>query len=135
MNNSNGDMHDLRGGIPIIGGGPTSAKVGTSPVAFIRELDDDGTFTVPVINTAQGPRPAVPRDAFMDAEQLIEAIALAGGPVVQKPTLVSNLSRYQQDKDTFQRVGPNTYGLIEWDLGADELFGTHQELGPEEEAP
>ena len=77
MSNPNGDMHDLRGGIPIIGGGPTSAKVGTSPVAFIRELDDEGTFTVPVINTAQGPRPAVPRDAFMDAEQLIEAIALA----------------------------------------------------------
>lgn len=76
MNNPNGDIHDLRGGVPIIGA-PMRAKIGTQLSAFVRALDDDGTITVPVINGPKGPLPSVPRGAFMDAEQLIEAIAKA----------------------------------------------------------
>lgn len=45
-------------------------------------------------------------------EEIIERIAaLTGGAPIEKPTLVSNLSRYVQRGDTFTRVAPNTYGL------------------------
>jgi hypothetical protein len=40
---------------------------------------------------------------------------------VQKPTLVSNLSRYVKHGDTFTRPAPSTYGLIEWDQSGDEV--------------
>ena len=57
--------------------------------------------------------------APLHIDNLIANIAAMGGPMVKKPTLASNLSRYVVHHDTFTRPKANTFGLTEW--GA-ELF-------------
>src|SRR5262245_41397721 len=57
-------------------------------------------------------------------DSIIFLVAAKGGPEVKKPTLVSNLSRYVKNRDTFSRTGKSTYGLIEWDEPAVHKFGS-----------
>lgn len=45
-------------------------------------------------------------------DQLIKRIQILSGQPVKKATLVSNLSRYVQARDTFVRSAQSTYGLI-----------------------
>jgi hypothetical protein len=45
-------------------------------------------------------------------DQLIKRIHVLSGSPVRKATLVSNLSRYVQARDTFVRSAESTYGLI-----------------------
>jgi hypothetical protein len=51
--------------------------------------------------------------APMHIDAIITHIKERGGPVVQKATLASNLSRYVTHGDTFDRPGPNVFGLIQ----------------------
>lgn len=60
----------------------------------------------------------------MTVDDLILAVRSYSGPDIKKPTLVSNLSRYVKNHDTFSRTNKNTYGLIEWDEPAVHKFGT-----------
>lgn len=39
-----------------------------------------------------------------------------------KATLVSNLSRYVNQNDTFTRPAPSTYGLAEWGTDSEQLL-------------
>ncbi len=41
-----------------------------------------------------------------------------GNPVDSQPSLVSSISRYVKKGVIFKRLGPNTYGLLEWDARA-----------------
>ena len=50
----------------------------------------------------------------MAIDELLERVNAQSSTTVQKPTLVSNLSRYVQHGDTFARPAPSTYGLIAW---------------------
>ena len=63
----------------------------------------------------------------MRTDDILRAIVAQGGPMIQKSTLVSNLSRYVKHHDTFDRPAPDTYGLVEWDRSADELFGNPED--------
>ena len=63
----------------------------------------------------------------MSADDILTALNAQGHPgQVQKPTLVSNLSRYVQHHDTFTRPAPNTYGLTEFNKSDAEM---REELG------
>jgi len=52
--------------------------------------------------------------AATTVERILAEIVRDGGPEIEKATLVSNLSRYVNRGDTFTRVSPNVYGLIEF---------------------
>ena len=49
----------------------------------------------------------------MHVDELIKMIEQMAGRQVSKATLVSNLSRYVNQNDTFRRPQPNTYELID----------------------
>lgn len=72
----------------------------------------------------------------LEVDDLLGKIRQIGGPQIQKPTLVSNLSRYVKQGNTFNRTAPNTYGLIEWDRAATDIFGErHGKRNELEEIP
>ena len=47
----------------------------------------------------------------LPADELVRRIGEARGRPVNRPTLISSLSRYVNRKDTFVRPRPNTFGL------------------------
>ncbi len=51
----------------------------------------------------------------LSVDALLVKINAVSDTPVQKPTLVSNLSRYVKHGDTFNRPAPSTFGLVEWD--------------------
>ncbi len=68
---------------------PATMDVGAAPAAFVRKLNDESKYAVPVEysleNTPEGfkriGRAKPTRDSFMDAEQLIAAIQ---APILKK---------------------------------------------------
>ncbi len=48
-------------------------------------------------------------------DEIITNIQHMTGVRINKATLVSNLSRYVANGDTFKRTGPNTFGLLKYD--------------------
>lgn len=59
----------------------------------------------------------------MHVDELIKMIEQMTGRHISKATLVSNLSRYVNQNDTFRRPQPNTYELIETSGGEMRLVG------------
>ena len=58
----------------------------------------------------------------MHIKAIIAATETDGHPdEVQKPTLLSNISRLVRAEDTFTRVSPSVYGLREFDSGTEKL--------------
>ena len=57
----------------------------------------------------------------MDVDRIITRINERFGVEVSKPTLVSSLSRYVRNKDTFTRPEPGVYGLIEFETKKDAV--------------
>jgi hypothetical protein len=53
-------------------------------------------------------------------DTIIARVKKAGGPIIKKATLASNLSRYVTHGDTFTRPAPNTFALVDADMPADE---------------
>jgi hypothetical protein len=73
----------------------------------------------------------------MHVNDIIQAIEREFQITVQYATLVGNLSRLVKHGKRFERVGPNTYGLLDWSVEreANELFGRaeyERERVPEE---
>lgn len=60
-------------------------KVGApAPMAIMRHLDVDGTVEVPLVPTPQGPQPAMTRDQYLTADELIAEIKQAVREVVRE---------------------------------------------------
>jgi hypothetical protein len=55
--------------------------------------------------------------APMHIDRLLVEIQQASTKPVAKPTIVSNLSRYIKNGDTFTRTAESTYGLLEFEIG------------------
>lgn len=67
-------------------------------------------------------------------DQLMKRIHILSGRPVKKATLVSNLSRYVQARDTFVRSAESTYGLMN-SASANDQPRTHDDgSGPDREA-
>lgn len=63
--------------VPILGPPKVlgKARVGAQLGAIPRKLDENGTFGVDVMQGADGkPSPKLPREAYLDAEELLAAI-------------------------------------------------------------
>ena len=65
----------------------------------------------------------------MHVTEIIASIRKDYEVTVQYATLVGNLARLVKKHKTFNRVGPNEYGLVEWEdqKTADELFGRQEQ--------
>lgn len=61
----------LNGRVPLLG---QKAHIGAQVGALARVLNKDGLMEVGVIQGPQGPVPAVTRDMFYDAEELLDEI-------------------------------------------------------------
>ncbi len=57
----------------------------------------------------------------MHIDEILKLIAQMTGRSVSKATLVSNLSRYVKAGDTFRRMAPNTYELIQNETNGGEM--------------
>ena len=79
----NGDMHDLRGGVPILGSGGKVKAVPNPPTVFASAIGDDGMTEVMGIETPKGIMGIWARDQYLDADELIEEILKGVEKIVQ----------------------------------------------------
>lgn len=71
-------MNERHPGIPDLRGlaGPPP-RMGVSLAAFVRTLDQEGTFEGQLHATPQGPRAGAPRESYCSVDELIELIRTA----------------------------------------------------------
>ena len=106
----NGQLDDAR---TALSGEPESVRI---PIADTRRRPIRKTSSVGyTLNVLRD------RANSMGVDRIIARIHERFGVEVAKPTLVSSLSRYVRNGDTFTRPEPGVYGLIEFETKKDEV--------------